>query len=243
MKVLTTAILSLILTGAVFSAPEVRTDTVTVKGVATTNVTPDTVFITLFVIDQGMVAEQAVAKVDEKAKAIKAALLKAHPEISAITVSDVKLGEKSSRVFRAEEANEPPRPEAVRRLLITLNFGAGDLGKIVDTALLGGAALQIPSPSYSGDLGSVIQYGLVSVGKVEAELTASALADAQRRAGVLAKAGGKSLGQLLSVSEDAVMNYAVYPRGSQARLPTKHVAGSPDDVEMSRAVQVTYQWK
>ena len=102
MKVLTTAILSLILTGAVFSAPEVRTDTVTVKGVATTNVTPDTVFITLFVSDQGMVAEQAVAKVDEKAKAIKASLLKAHPEISAITVSDVKLGEKSSRVFRAE---------------------------------------------------------------------------------------------------------------------------------------------
>lgn len=243
MKALTTVILGLVFAVTAFAAPDTRTDTITARGMATTNVTPDTVFITLFVSDQGMVAEQAVAKVDEKAGVIKAALLKAYPQISAITVSDVKLGEKSSRVFRSEEANEPPRPEAVKRLLITLNFGDTNLSKIVDTALMSGATLQVASPTYSGDLGTVIQYGLVSAGRIEAEVTASALADAQRRAGELAKAVGKSLGLLVSVSEDAVMNYAVYPRGSQARLPTKYVAGSPDDVEISRAVQVTYQWK
>jgi len=72
MKALTTVILGLVLAVTAFGAPDSRTETITVKGVATTNVTPDTVFITLFVSDQGMVAEQAVGKVDEKAKVIKA---------------------------------------------------------------------------------------------------------------------------------------------------------------------------
>ena len=246
MKALTTALLSLLFAGAAFCADN-RTDTVTVRGAASTNVAPDTVYITLFAVEQGMIAEQAVTKVDQKASTIKAALLKAYPKISSIEVSDVKLGEKSSRIYRAEEGNEPPRPEAIKRLLITLAYGSTNVSQIVDTALMNGATMQVPtSAAFAGDLGSVVLYGLVAFEKIEVELTGRALADAQHQADVLAKASGKTLGPIVSVTEgDANMAaaYMVYQRGTRPHLATRYVAGSADDLEISRGVQATYQWK
>ena len=93
-----------------------------------------------------MVADQAVTKAAEKTDAIKAALLKAWPRLVTVTATDVKLGEKSSRIYRPEDSDATPHPEAVKRLLVTLKFGGADLAKVLDTALLAGATLQVSSP-------------------------------------------------------------------------------------------------
>lgn len=239
-----TVILGLALAATSATAADVRPDTITVRGTATTNVTADTVFITLYATAEGMVADQAVTKAAERADAIKAALLKAWPQLVTVTATDVKLGEKSSRIYRPDDSESTPHPEAVKRLIVTLKFGAADLAKVLDTALLAGATLQVNSPNYAGDLGSAIQYGLVSSATIESAMTDVALADAQRRAAALAKAAGRSVGSITCLAEEQVPNLGmVYSRASQLRLPAHYLSTSPDDVEISRSVQVTYLLK
>lgn len=226
-------------------AQEPLPDSISVRATGTVMAKPDAVFITLYVLGEGPTAERALKEASRKAEQIKSALGQGFPEIKELRFADVKMGEKSARIVRYDDADRPPRPEVAKSLLIIAEAASGNLHKIIDVALDSGATLQPGVPGQIGEPGSVVQYGLLAPAKAEAEAMQQALAEARERASRLAQAAGKRIGEIIAIADEGLPWTArpVYGRPVQPQLPTRYVSASSEGVEVSRALRVTFELK
>src|SRR5436190_7624951 len=124
----------------VIAGGEIPPNSLSVRCSATISARPDTIYVTLYITGDGMLTEDAVRNATAKSDEIKNALAKTFPKLKQMEIVRVKLGEKSSRGYRPDEAGQPPRPEVINRLTVTMDANSSDdLPKIVDTALRAGA--------------------------------------------------------------------------------------------------------
>jgi uncharacterized protein YggE len=233
------------LSGALLAAQETLPNSISVRATGTVMTKPDAVFITVYVVAEAATIEKALQQTSRKADEIKSALAQGFPEIKELRVAEVKIGEKSGRIVRYDDAERPPRPEAAKSVLIVVEAASTNLHKIVDTALELGARLQCGIAAQLGDPGSVVQYGLMDPGKAEAEAMQQALAEAHERASRLAAAAGGRLGEIIAIADEGPPwpARAVYWRSGQPQLPARYVSTSSEGVEVSRAIRVTYELK
>jgi uncharacterized protein YggE len=233
--------------GPRLAAEEVPRNTISVRASSSVSIKPDTIYISLYVPADGMLTEDAVKAANAKSDEIKGALTKVFPKLKDISIVPIKMGEKASRIYRSEDIAQPPRPEVINRLIITAEPALDrDLPKIIDTALRAGAVLQVPSSAtYAGDLGSVVRYGIADYKRAEAETRSKALNDAREKASELAKAAGKSVGELVSIADEGAspsFDYD-YTRSAKGKLPTEYLSFSNEPIEVRLFFRVTFELK
>lgn len=110
-----------------------------------------------------------------------------------------------------------------------------DIAKIgeVITAASGAGANEIGGPSFTIGDDSDVRNDAIEL----------AIADARERAGVMAKAAGKSLGEIISVSESNVSIPPLYYDTGAMRAAEDAVAIEPGQLDVSSSVTVVFELK
>jgi uncharacterized protein YggE len=227
----------------VIAGGEIPPNSLSVRCSATISAQPDTVYVVLYITGDGMLTEDAVRNVTAKSDEIRNMLTKAFPELKQMEIVRVKLGEKSSRVYRSDDAVQPPRPEVINRLTITMDANSSDdLPKIVDTALRAGATFQVSQHAqFAGDLSSVVGYGVADPKKLQNDLWSKALKEAEDKASELAKIAGGTVGDLISVAEEpgSIYEYG-FVRTARGRLPTRYFSFANEPIDIGTTLRVIF---
>ncbi|HNR94416.1 MAG TPA: SIMPL domain-containing protein [Kiritimatiellia bacterium] len=221
-------------------------NTVTVTGKAEIKKKPDVAYVTLYVKGEGILMVDAAKKADQKVEEIKMALQEQIKGILAVEVSDVAVGEAQREYWGPDRKEESPRPEITRRLRITISPDPVHVYELVDVAIRAGALMQIPSTvHYSGDVRSVVVYGLLDSSGVEAEARDAAMADARKEAQSLAALAGKSLGDVVKVGCGGTFpsGFPVHVMGRQADYPTAYVGQNPSEIAVNYSLSVSFDMR
>jgi uncharacterized protein YggE len=219
-------------------------NTITVSGTAKVEAKADIAYITLYIRADGILMVDAVKNAKQKVEQIQKALKEKHKEIKGIEVVDIEIGEKSKEYWSSEQKEEPPRPEVVKRMRITIAPDPALAYQVIDTAIRAGAIMQIPSSvHYSDEIRSVVMYGLLDASKREDEVRKKALEDAEKNAKETATLVGKKIGDVVSVgcSESGFWPQSLRIMGREAEFPVKHLGLDPEKIEISHSLKVTYE--
>jgi len=116
--------------------------------------------------------------------------------------------------------------------------------QIIDTAIRDGAVMQIPSSThYSGELHSIVIYGLLDASAAVDEAKKKAFEDAKTKAQELAALAGKKIGDVVSISCGRSITFPgrMYISGRQVDFPTEYVGIDPNKIDISYSLSVTFQ--
>ena len=220
--------------------------TISVTGKSEVKVKPDAAYVTLYAQTDGILMVDAVKKADKLVSEITTAVNTEMNTVKGITVTDVSLGEKKSEVWRSDQKEEAPRPEVVRRILITCKVNPAGIYEVIDKGLRAGARMQISSSmSYSDDIRSVVVYGLEQSSEVLDRLRTAAMDDARAEAAKSAKLADKKVGDVVTIGCSGSTPWVnpVRVMGIQADFPTEHIGTNPAEITISHNVSVTYELK
>jgi uncharacterized protein YggE len=192
-------------------------DTVTVTGVGSVESTPDEANFSFGVESRGRTAQAAIAANGTAIEKVIAALRDAGArEIATQWVSVYTVTDENGAVTGYSASNS-----------VSASIGIGRAGALIDAAAEAGAN-QINGPGMSSS----------DADRLYREALADAVADARQRAEVLARAAGRSLGDITSLSE-------VGSQGIPYALEAKDAAAAstpvvPGRQETSASVSVTF---
>jgi uncharacterized protein len=193
-------------------------DTVTVTGVGSVESTPDDANFSFGVESRGRTAQAAIAANGTAMEKVIAALRQAGArEIATQWVSVYTVTDENGTVTGYSASNS-----------VSASIGVGRAGALIDAAAEAGAN-QINGPGMSSS----------DADRLYREALADAVADARQRAEVLARAAGRSLGDITSLSEvgSQAMPYALEAARDAAAASTPVVPGRQ---ETSASVNVTF---
>jgi uncharacterized protein YggE len=224
------------------AASQVEKNTITVTGKATVNRKPDICYITLYVKGEGILMVDAVKKADQTVAEIEKAIKGNHKEVKKIEATEAGLGQKETRYWSSEHKDEPPRPEAVKRLRIEIPPTPSLAYEIVDTGIRSGAIMKIPSDvHYPGKIDSVVAYGLVDASALEEEARKKAAADAKRRAKETAALVQKKIGKVVSIGCSGSWSNRVIYSPERQDFPVEHIGTDAQKIEVSHSITITFE--
>jgi uncharacterized protein YggE len=201
---------------------------VIVQGQGQTSAPPDRAVVVLGVETRDAKASTAAAENADLMNKVVQALLSAGLEMGKIQTSHYSLYREQATVEGRKDAVKPPEFVATNQVTAEMN-ATDDPGKVIDAALGAGANKVV---SLSFDLRD-------PKAQMDAAL-ADAVADARRKAEVVALAAGVKLGRVLEVSE----GYSFRPTGTErffvGAAPTPVLTG---EVEVTSSVTMTYEIK
>ena len=241
--ILTGVVLVVSMQMTVWASGEIK-NAVTVTGTAKVEGKPDVAYLTLYVKGDGILMVDAIKKAKQKVDNIEKAMEEKHKEIKGIDVMDIKVGEKRKGYWGSEQKDEAPRPEVVKRMRITIPPDARLAYELIDTAIRAGAIMQIPSSmQYSGEIKSIVVYGLLDASELEDQARKKALENAKDNAKKIAALVGKKIGEVVSVGCSGSYSWPnqIYIMGRESDFPVKHVGIDPDKIEISRSMTITYE--
>lgn len=222
--------------------------TVSVTGNAKIVRQPDVAFIALYVRANGILLEDAIREATNKIEAINKTLKDTFAEIKDIQLKDIYVGESKSYSFMAREKAEPPQPEVIKSLLVITSPSVDLATKIVDTASRMRCMIQNPADDRIGSYPrGVVLYGLADYEEAEKEAIEGAIADAKENASKTARILNKKIGSIKQISSVETlrmkMSHDEYTRLNRniIVLPTSYLSVSPDQVEVSVKVSVTFE--
>lgn len=192
-------------------------DTVTVTGVGSVESTPDNANFSFGVDSRGRTAQAAIAANADAMEKVIAALRQAGArEIATQWVSVYAVTDENGAVTGYSASNS-----------VSATIGVGRAGALIDAAAEAGAN-QITGPGMSS----------TDADRLYREALADAVTDARERAEVLARAAGRSLGEITSLSEvgSQAIPYAAEAKDAMA-ASTPVVPGRQ---ETSASVSVTF---
>jgi len=223
-----------------------RDHTISVSGKAEETAKPDVAYVTVYAQADGVLMVDAIKNegklVDEITSAVKAE----SNTVKRIKVIDVSLGEKKTEYWRSDQKQESPRPQVVRRILITCKPTPAGIYEVIDKAIRAGALMQIPSTtSYSDDIRSVVVYGLEQSTEVVERVRKLAMDDAKTEARKLAQLTGKSVGNVVTIGclGNSSFNFPMRVMGRLAQYPAEHIGTNPEEITISHTVSVTFELK
>lgn len=197
------------------AAPD--TDTVTVTGVGSVESVPDEANFSFGVDSRGRTAQAAIAANAAAMEKVVAALRESGArEIATQWVSVYAVSDENGAVTGYSASNS-----------VSATIGVQRAGALIDAAAEAGAN-QISGPGLSSS----------DADRLYREALADAVADARQRAEVLARAAGRSLGEISSLSE---VGSQAFPYAAEAK---DAIAAStpivPGEQETSATVSVTF---
>lgn len=243
MKVLPVLLaLGLMVAGSAQAACE---NTVSVSGSSQLEKAPDIAYIVLYVKGDGILMTDAVKNAEQKAEEVIKAIRQDRPQVMDVKNTTAELGEKRNQYYSSSDKDESPRPQVVQRLMVSIPPVPSLAYEIIDAALRAGAVMTIPSSThYSGEINSVVVYGLQNAKDVEEEAKTLAFEDAKKNAESSAALAGRKLGAVNSVNCQSVQGFSqqMYFSGRKADFPTKYISISPDKIDINGSVTVTYNF-
>lgn len=226
-KIILTALLVISCCGVVPAAEAYNgaLEDAAVTGRAQLEVEPDMALITFSVNGQGQTADAAAAEAAEKAAAVKRALLGC-----GILSDDL---ENVSYVLRPmyNDKGKVTGYQADNTVKVTVD-NADKVGSVIDKMAAAGAS-RIGNPEFTVKNKELLQRRLLS----------EAVADARSKAEMLAAAGGRKLGRMLSVQAHTVSDFGrVYRNMAMAKaeadsVPTVIEAGT---INVSASVEAVF---
>jgi len=220
-------------------------NTVSVSGSSKLEKAPDIAYVVLYVKGDGILMTDAVKSAEQKTEEVAKAIRQDRPQVIDVAAETTEIGEKRSQYYSSADKDDTPRPQVVRRLMVSIPPVPSLAYEIIDAALRAGAVMSIPSSThYSGELNSVVVYGVQKADDVEEEAKKLAFEDAKKNAESSATLAGRKLGAVNSINCQSVQGFAqqVYFSGRKAQFPTKYIGTSPDKIEITGSVTVTYNF-
>lgn len=220
-------------------------NTVSVSGASQLEKAPDIAYIVLYVKGDGILMTDAVKNAAQKADEVIKAIRQDRPQILDVKSEPSEIGEKRNQYYSSADKDESPRPQVVQRLMVSIPPIPSLAYEIIDAALRAGAVMSIPSSThYSGELNSVVVYGVQNAKDMEEEAKKLAFEDAKKNAESSAALAGRKLGIVNSVNCQSVQGFSqqVYFSGRKAQFPTKYIGISPEKIEINGSVTVTYNF-
>ena len=220
-------------------------NTVSVSGASQLEKAPDIAYIVLYVKGDGILMTDAVKNAAQKADEVIKAIRLDRPQVLDVKSETSEIGEKRNQYYSSADKDESPRPQVVQRLMVSIPPIPSLAYEIIDAALRAGAVMSIPSSThYSGEINSVVVYGVQNAKDVEEEAKKLAFEDAKKNAEDSAALAGRKLGIVNSVNCQSVQGFSqqVYFSGRKAQFPTKYIGISPEKIEINGSVTVTYNF-
>lgn len=220
-------------------------NTVSVSGASQLEKAPDIAYIVLYVKGDGILMTDAVKNAAQKADEVIKAIRLDRPQVLDVKSETSEIGEKRNQYYSSADKDESPRPQVVQRLMVSIPPIPSLAYEIIDAALRAGAVMSIPSSThYSGEINSVVVYGVQNAKDVEEEAKKLAFEDAKKNAEASAALAGRKLGIVNSVNCQSVQGFSqqVYFSGRKAQFPTKYIGISPEKIEINGSVTVTYNF-
>lgn len=212
-------------------------DKITVTGKAEVFRKPDVAYITLYLRQHGVLTVDAVKKAIEKTEEIRKVIKKTAPDILDIEIIDIRLGERTSKMYRPSEESVPT-PEVIKRIRITSKPIPELVHKIVDAAIRAEAIMQAQRYMDLSSHGTVL-YGLTKFEDAYNEAKKQAFANAKLEAQNIADLLGRKLGKVLKVNSQKFQTYRrveVYDP-----FPTEFVGASPEKIRIPVRIVVDYK--
>jgi uncharacterized protein len=224
---------------------DVQKYTITATGTAKLDRKPDVAYITLYVKGSGILMVDAIKKAAEKTGEIEKALKEKHKEIKDIQIQDISLGEKNREMWSSDQKEETPRPEVTKQIRITIPVNIDLAAEIIDTAMRTGAVLQKPSSvHYSGEIDSVVVFGLNDESSVINEAKKKAVEDAKDKAKQTAVLLGKTVGDVVSIGCGGSSSFSsIRINGQETDFPGEYVSVNPNKITISQCIPITFELK
>lgn len=229
-SLISAAMVALALLPALASAePASAAETISVSGLAKIKLTPDRAVFTVSVETSAKTAGEAVQQNNDKIEQVIAALKKAGATEQEIQTTNFS-------IFPQQEFTENRRPRVVgyqvTNSLTVTRATVNDAGKLLQAAVDAGA-------NQAGGLSLVVS----DLTRGREEGLQRAFQDAKTKAETLAKAAGRTVGRVLSISE-GIMSAPPSPllgRTMAAEAKFAEVPVSPGTEEISFTVSVTFE--
>ncbi|TLM80397.1 MAG: DUF541 domain-containing protein [Actinobacteria bacterium] len=220
---------------AVVASSAALPDTVTVQGFGTALAAPDKAELSFSVFAKNADAKAAMSKAGADGEAIVAALKKA-----GVAKEDIQTTGVTLQAEYAYQEGESPRITGYRAD-VTVKATVRDIAKIADVITAGtqAGAKSVAGPTFLLDDDNPTKF----------EAVKRAVADAKARAEAMAGAGGRKVGEVVSMADSAVAAEA--PSALERAYATKaDMAGAvpqaaiePGQLEMTAQVTVVYRLK
>jgi len=216
---------------------------VSASGKAEKAVKADTAWIIVYLSADGILMADAEKAYQEKFAKLESTLKTQYKDIKSIEQKTVAMGQKRSNY--SSDQNKLPQPEIRKQLIITLPPDSKLAADVIDTAIRNGAVLTADNQSYySGQLNSVVIYGLKETADIEKEVQKMAFDDCKKNAGEIAALAGGSPGKVLTVSAIGTPGVQqIYVSGISMPVPVKYFAIEPDKVKVTSSVNATFELK
>lgn len=217
--------------------------TVCVTGKAERKEKPDVAYVTLYVRADGILMVDAVKKADQKIEELRKAIEEASSEIQTVEVFDVNLGSPRQQ-WNMDGKDEPPRPQIVRSLRITMAPNPTQIYEVIDKAIRAGALLDNPASNvtYSNEVRGVVVYGLRKYTQAEAEVRKAAMANAREMAETFATLAGRKVGKVKQIgTEFGTTTFVGWGQGEAREYPTPYVGLNSSEITLPCALSVGFQ--
>lgn len=225
---------------------ETQETEISVTGDVTIIHQPDIAYITLYIRANGILLEDAIKEASDKIEIVNKTLLDMFSEIKETLIRDIYIGESKS--YFGREKAESPQPEVIKGLLVITPPDPNLTTKIVDKASRMGCIIQNPLDerilTYPR---GVVMYGLAQYAEAEQEAIENALTAAKDSASQVAKILNKKVGTIRKISSIETLRTQTendtYTRRLRNTLvlPTSYLSVSPDSVEVSAKLSVTFE--
>jgi len=224
------------------AASQMKDNTITVTGKATVQWEPDICYITLYVKGDGILMVDAVKKATQTVGEIGKAISEKHKEVKKFEVTEVGLGEKQQQVWRSDQEDQAPRPEAIKRIRIEIPPKPSLAHEVIDTAIRSGAILKLSSRvQYTGRIDSAVVYGLVDASALKADARKKATEDAKKRAEETAGLVHKKVGKVVSIGSAASWPSTIVYNMQRRDFPVEHIGTNPEMIEVSDSVTIIFE--
>jgi uncharacterized protein YggE len=227
---------------------ETNKTTVSVDGSAKAVRPPDIAYTALYVRVNGILLEDAIKQATDKIEQINKTLKDTFPEIRETQLKDIYVGESKSYAFMGRDKAEPPQPEVIKALLVITPPNSDLATKIVDTASRMGSIIQNPTDAHIAYYPrSVVLYGLADYEQAEQDAIESAIVDAKETASKTARILNKQVGEIKDISSIDILRIKIaHDEGFRLSrnlivYPTSYLSVSPDNVEVSVKISVTFE--
>ncbi|MEC0136596.1 SIMPL domain-containing protein [Paenibacillus macerans] len=212
-----------------------QTNVVSVQGKGEITVKPDVAYLSIGVVTKAKTAQEAQKTNGEKA----AKLTKLLKETWGINEKDIQTGQFSVRpdyTYNDKTGAESINGYTARYSLDVTYRNLDKVGELLDAASAAGAN-QIDD----------IRFGAEKPEQYEEQVIQKAMADAGRKAGILTKAAGRTLGQAVSISLENASMPSISVQYKAVNEVAMDSAGSTPveagEIELRTTVNVVYEMK
>ena len=201
----------------------------------------DIAFISLYVNASETLLTKAEQTTNEKIDTIKNVIATYSEDIIKFEVFTKKYGDGGDRYSMRSELGS--QPEVVKQIRITVLPDLKLITRIIDRAILNGAALKWSSSSgYGDELAGAVVFGIRNSSEIEAKALSLAFENAKEKAEILAKGLGLSKMKLLTITQAAncTTHFSAFVSGRAEKFNCRYLGSDPDKIPVIETLKTIY---